>query len=384
MNMRILIALVFAVAVISGGAYFFSQERQALQSEAYTGGPLLPDLQARVNNVDAVRLQSQEGGVINLVRQGGIWVVQNHYSYRANPDRVSILLKQVATLEKIEPKTAKPQNHARLNLDDPAGENALGTRITLKANGEEVADVVIGLVSPPDHGGGTFVRLFSEDQTWLAKDEVKPRRRLLDLLDRSVVNVDGRRIRSVDIQRSAVKNDEKEPITISKETPSQDKYNLSASIPAGFQPKADHELSSIARVPDFMVLEDVKPATDLKWDHPVETIFETFDGLRLTFRSAVQKDGKVWSSVAAATTNRSLNLDDYIVANKAADTEAGRIAGQMRTPEELAEEVERLAGRLNGWAYRLTDYKAKRLTATSQEVIEKPEAAERSGTAPRQ
>jgi hypothetical protein len=384
MNMRILIALVFAVAVISGGAYFFSQERQALQSEAYTGGPLLPDLQARVNNVDAVRLQSQEGGVINLVRQGGIWVVKDHYNYRANPDRVSILLKQVATLEKIEPKTAKPQNHARLNLDDPAGENALGTRITLKANGEEVADVVIGLVSPPDHGGGTFVRLFSEDQTWLAKDEVKPRRRLLDLLDRSVVNVDGRRIRSVHIQRSDVKNDEKEPITISKETPSQDKYNLSASIPAGFQPKADHELSSIARVPDFMVLEDVKPATDLKWDHPVETIFETFDGLRLTFRSAVQKDGKVWSSVAAATTNRSLNLDDYIVANKAADTEAGRIAGQMRTPEELAEEVERLAGRLNGWAYRLTDYKAKRLTATSQEVIEKPEAAERSGTAPRQ
>ncbi|MEK9903890.1 MAG: DUF4340 domain-containing protein [Rhodospirillales bacterium] len=384
MNMRILIALVFAVAVISGGAYFFSQERQALQSEAYTGGPLLPDLQARVNNVDAVRLQSQEGGVINLVRQGGIWVVKDHYNYRANPDRVSILLKQVATLEKIEPKTAKPQNHARLNLDDPAGENALGTRITLKANGEEVADVVIGLVSPPDHGGGTFVRLFSEDQTWLAKDEVKPRRRLLDLLDRSVVNVDGRRIRSVHIQRSAVKNDEKEPITISKETPSQDKYNLSASIPAGFQPKADHELSSIARVPDFMVLEDVKPATDLKWDHPVETIFETFDGLRLTFRSAVQKDGKVWSSVAAATTNRSLNLDDYIVANKAADTEAGRIAGQMKTPEELAEEVKRLAGRLNGWAYRLTDYKAKRLTATSQEVIEKPEAAERSGTAPRQ
>jgi hypothetical protein len=384
MNMRILIALVSAVAVISGGAYFFSQKRQALQSEAYSGGPLLPDLQARVNDVETVRLQSQEGGVINLVRQGGIWVVQDHYNYRANPERVSILLKQVATLEKIEPKTAKPQNHARLNLDDPAGENALGTRITLKANGKEVADVVIGLVSPPDHGGGTFVRLFREDQTWLAKDEVKPRRRLLDLLDRSVVNVDGRRIRSVHIQRSAVKNDAKKSIVISKETPSQDKYNLSASIPAGFQPKADHELSSIARVPDFMVLEDVKPATDLKWDHPVETIFETFDGLRLTFRSAVQKDGKVWSAVAAATTNRSLNLDDYIVANKAADTEAGRIAGQMKTSEELAEEVKLLASRLNGWAYRLTDYKAKRLTATSQEVIEKPEAAERSGTAPRQ
>ena len=384
MNMRILIALVSAVAVISGGAYFFSQKRQALQSEAYSGGPLLPDLQARVNDVETVRLQSQEGGVINLVRQGGIWVVQDHYNYRANPERVSILLKQVATLEKIEPKTAKPQNHARLNLDDPAGENALGTRITLKANGKEIADVVIGLVSPPDHGGGTFVRLFREDQTWLAKDEVKPRRRLLDLLDRSVVNVDGRRIRSVHIQRSAVKNDAKKSIVISKETPSQDKYNLSASIPAGFQPKADHELSSIARVPDFMVLEDVKPATDLKWDHPVETIFETFDGLRLTFRSAVQKDGKVWSAVAAATTNRSLNLDDYIVANKAADTEAGRIAGQMKTSEELAEEVKLLASRLNGWAYRLTDYKAKRLTATSQEVIEKPEAAERSGTAPRQ
>ena len=385
MNIRIFIVLSAIVVLISGGAYYFSQDRKALHSEAYEGGLLLAKLQSRVNDVDMIRVESQEGGVVDLARDKDRWMVQNHHNYRANPDRVSILLKQVATLEKIEPKTAKPQNHARLNLDDPSSDGTKGTRVTLKVSGENVADVIFGLVSPPQHGGGTFVRLYGEDQTWLVKDEVKPRRRTLDLLDRSVVNVDGRRIRSTRIQHSNKKiGSLEEIVTISKTTPDQSEYDLGVKIPAGFQAKANHEISNIARVPDFMILEDVKPAERLKWDHSVETVYETFDGLRLKFYSAIQDDGKVWSKVLVEMGERSSDLETFINLKRDADTEEARIAQQMKTQNEVAEEAKLLDSRVNGWAYRLTDYKSKRLTATPQDVIDKPEAAQRSGSAPRQ
>ena len=62
-------------------------------SEAYEGGLLLPKLQSRVNDINMIRVESQEGGVIDLARNKDMWMVQNHHNYRANPDRVSILLK---------------------------------------------------------------------------------------------------------------------------------------------------------------------------------------------------------------------------------------------------------------------------------------------------
>jgi hypothetical protein len=81
---------------------------------------------------------------------------------------------------------------------------------------------------------------------------------------------------------------------------------------------------------------------------------------------------------------RSSDLETFINLKRDADTEEARIAQQMKTQDEVAKEAKLLDSRVNGWAYRLTDYKSKRLTATSQDVIDKPEAAQRSGAAPRQ
>lgn len=377
MNLRIVLILAIVVAAIGGGAYYFGQERKSLQSDAFVGGPLFPGLDQKINTADHLRFESQEGGVVELARGPDGWRMSTHHDYSAHAERVTGLLKRIATLKTLEPKTKKPENHAQLNLDDPKGEFSLATRITVKAGETALADLVAGLNRPPDHGGGAFVRLWGEDQTWLAEGEFKPRRRTLDLLNRDVVNIDGRRIQSARISHPAKQadagGDAADFVTVGKPVPDQSTYALGAVIPEGYGAKPDHELSAIARIADFLVFEDVRPASEITLDRPIVSVYETFDGVKLTFRAAEQADGNIWATVKAEAGPRWDGLDGFVEANKGQDNETGRIADQFKTAEDVAAEIAGINARVDGWAYKLTDYKADRLTVASLDVIDEVE-----------
>jgi hypothetical protein len=106
----------------------------------------------------------------------------------------------------------------------------------------------------------------------------------------------------------------------------------------------------------------------------VETIYETFDGVRLVYRAKKLEDGKTWVTLNLEPAGRWAGLDAFLEANKGKDTESGRIADQFKTSEEVAAEIEKWSASASGWAYRLTDYKTKRLTARTPDVIAKPDA----------
>ena len=378
MNARLLLILTLVVCVLGLAAHFFSQERQSLQTAIFEPGPLVAGIEDRINDVDVARVESQEGGILTLTRKNGEWAIAEHYGYRANPERVNELLKKVATLKKIEPKTKKPENHKRLNLDDPAGEMSLATRITLKAGDAQVTDIIVGLNRAPAHGGGAFVRLWGQEQTWLAEGEFKPKRRLIDLMDRNVVNVDGRRMRSARIQhpaaRKAAESPQGETVLIYKDTPDQAAYSLGADIPEGGKPKPDHELSSVIRLPDFLIFEDVKPASEIETDAPqIVGVYETFDGLRLTFRAHKEADGDFWTTVEVDTAEVSPGLAAFVEANKDQDAESGRIADQMKSTDDLTTEIAKWTQQTANWAFKLTGYKSKRLTVDTAEMLQKPE-----------
>ena len=382
MNARLVLILAVVVAIIGGGAYYFTQERESLQATAYEKGPMFEGIEAKINNVDTFRIESQEGGIFTLVREDEQWVIQEHYGYAADNLRVTGILKRIATLEKIEPKTKKPENYKRLSVDDPADEFSLATRMTLKAGDTKVADFLSGLNRPPATGGGVFLRKFDEAQTWLADGEFKPKRRVLDWLQRTVIDIDGRRISGARIQHPALDKDG-EPmgdgatadlILVAKETPDQEKYSLGAAIPDGYKPKPDHELSAIARIPDFLILEDVKPVGEIDLVGASTTLYETYDGIRVTFRSKAQSDGKVWTTIDVSAAERWQGLDAFLEANKGKDSEAGRIADEFKSPEAVTAEIKKMSAATDGWAYLLTDYKAKRLTARTPDVIAAPDA----------
>ena len=375
MKFRHLVILAAGVAALSGGAYYFTQERMALQSEGFVGGPFTPGLDVNVNKATHVRLESQEGGVLELKRAADAdWTIASHYGYPANQERVGTLLKRIATLKTVEPKTAKLENHAQLNLDDPAGENALGTRITVKAGNATLVDMVAGLSRVATETGSVFIRRWSEDATWLAEGEFRPKRRLLDLIDRNVVNVDGRRIRTAHITHPDGTGG-RQSAAIAKATPDQADYTLAAVAPDGMQPKASHELSTAARVTEFLILEKVLPAGDIDLTNPTVSVYETFDGLRISFTSAKQADGKIWMTVTAGAAPRWDGLDIFMSELKGQDSETGRIADQFKTADAIAGEIASISSKTNGWAYLPTDYKADRITVTAADLFEKPAAA---------
>lgn len=386
MNVRLFFLLTVVVACIGGAAYYFGQERKSLQSAAFEPGPLLPGIEQRINDVDEARLESQEGGVVTLQRKDGQWTVAEKSGHPANVERATRILKHIATLKALEPKTKKPENHKRLNLDDPSDADSLATRITLKAGADTVADLVVGLNRPPAHGGGAFVRLWGEDQTWLTEGEFKPRRRQLDLLERTVVNVDGRRIRLAQIEHppagDAQANARSEIILIGKAAPDQPKYSLGAEVPEGASAKADHELSSVARIGDFLVFEDVRLASEVDMTGAVVGTFDTFDGLRTVLSAKRQDDGEIWVTVKASTVERSPNLDAFIAEHKGKDSEQGRIADQFKSAEEIAAEAKKWAAQTAKWAYRLTSYKSKRLMVKTLDVVDMPEPKKPEGDAP--
>ncbi len=382
MNLRLLLVLAVVVAAIGGGAYYFGQERKALQSETYQSAPLIAGIEGRINDVDTARLESQEGGVLTLKRGEKGWTIQEHFDYPANSERVTELLKRVAELTTIEPKTRKPKNHKRLNLDDPSGEKSLATRITLKAGTETIADLVVGLNRPEAHGGGAFVRLWGDDQAWLTKGEFKPKRRTIDMIDRNIVNIDGRKVRSARIRHPAPQASRgqtgvgtpaaAEMIAIAKDTPDQENYTLGAVIPEGMQPKPAHELAAAARIGDFLIFEEVRPASQIKMNSPVVGVYDTFDGVRLILGAQAQSDGETWVTVGVEAAPRWPGLDAFLEANKGKDSEAGRIADQFKTPDEVAAEIGEWTRKTKGWAYKLTDYKTKRLTTTIADLVEAP------------
>jgi hypothetical protein len=161
---------------------------------------------------------------------------------------------------------------------------------------------------------------------------------------------------------------------ISKDAPDQQAYSLGADIPEGGKPKPDHELSSVIRLPDFLIFEDVKPASELQGDtQPIISTFETFDGLRLVFRTHKAADSALWSTVKIDAAEVWPGLAAFVEANKGKDTENGRIADQMTTAEELTVEIAKWTQQTATWAFKLTGYKSKRLTVDTAEMLEKPE-----------
>lgn len=384
MNARLVLILAVVVAILGGGAYYFGQERENLQATSFQKQPMFVGIESKINDVNELRMESQAGGVLTLIRKADQWVIQEHYGFPADNERVTSILKRIATLEKIEPKTKKPENYKRLNVDDPSDEFSLATRITLKAGDVSVADFLVGLNRPPATGGGVFLREYDDLQTWLVEGEFKPKGRLLDWIQRTIINIDGRRISSARIHHPALDEDGKpvgqgavaDLILVAKATPDQEKYSLGAAIPDGYQPKPDHELSAIARIPDFQILEDVRPASEVDMTGAVTSLYETYDGLRILYRSKLQEDGKTWVTLTVEVADRWQGLDAFIEAHKGKDSEAGRIVAEFKAPEDVAAEIKKWSASTSGWAYRLTDYKTKRLTARTGDVVAVTDAKE--------
>ncbi len=360
------VALATGLAVVAAIVVLVS-ERDGPDGLA-AGTMLYPGLLERVNDIDFVEVTSAPDGAVSARRHGGRWGVGQRFGYPADFETVGRMLRDLARLEVIEPRTSNPDLYAKLQVEDQeSGTAAASIRIIVRAGEEVLADLLVGYARPEEAGGGVFVRRSGEAQSWLAKGGFQPVRVLTRFLDRNIANVEQRRIR-----RTRLLHADGETVTVTRPGPGEGDWTLAEDPPEGRRAKPAHELSPLTSWLDFLIFDDVRPAAELDFQAPlVSGRFETFDGLAVEARM-VAADGAYWMVLEASGGEADPRVAPLLAARKTMDADAlaGSLEQALRTPEELAAEIAEINNTAAGWAYRVTDYKTGKFRTRLADVTE--------------
>ena len=160
-KINLIIAFVALVALIFGWL-LGSEERQS----DFSAQPIFPDLQRHIDAVNAFRLESAGGLILDANKQAGQWLAKNSGDYPLQNDDVVRLLNDVVQAELDSAKTAKPENFARLGLQDIAAQDSNAKQLTIQTD-EQQWTLLVG--NRASSGHGIYVRKPGENQTWLSK-----------------------------------------------------------------------------------------------------------------------------------------------------------------------------------------------------------------------
>lgn len=134
-------------------------------SDGTAPGPLLPQLAARQDQVERLRLRGAGGRVlVSLHRERGEWRLAERADASADAARIAQYLLLLAQARRIEPKTGSPAMYPRLGVEDVADVDAGGHELELAGRGVD-ARIVLGKAHRGT--GHSYVRLHGQKRSWL-------------------------------------------------------------------------------------------------------------------------------------------------------------------------------------------------------------------------
>lgn len=375
MNPKLIISLVLGAAVTMAAAMVLTRRNVAATAPAKLEGLILPELKDRVNDVAAIRVQfgSSDKGLMELTRAGNDWVLANRASYPAKFDRVKSLLVQMAELSKDQELTSKPENYARLGVQepsqwkepvvDPSGQTATPpegvapTQVTLKdAKGGEIASLIVG-----DVKWGTvpqsYVRRPTEARAWRASGRVEAPRSMTELIELEFVKVPQARVKSAVVTLASG------GVVEAKKTAPADASFVLQNVPEGRKARAG-SADSLGGVLASVSLEDVAAIDSIDFagkegSNVVKAAtleVRTFDGLVLIAELA-DREGQTWSKWSAA-------IDESVTVPEGATG--------LSKPEEVKAEVAKLNEKFSRFAFAIPAWKSNIMKSTMDSLLEQP------------
>jgi len=195
MNQRMLIRLA-VVAVVALVAALWLGSRREPNTELEAHKALVPGLKDAINDVTAVKLTGAASAPIaTLEKSDKGWTVAERGGYAADAAKVREFLLKLADGELIEAKTANPELHKKLGVEDVAAKDAYGVRVEIEGLAKPYK-LIIGRPNA-QAGEGTFVRRADEPQSWLAKGTISVDKNTGDWLKRDLVDIPSTRIATV-------------------------------------------------------------------------------------------------------------------------------------------------------------------------------------------
>lgn len=394
MTRHTLVKLAVGTAVAVALALWAGSTRGPISESVAIGEPLVKDLAASIN--DATELRVVEAGdkpavVLRRGRDG--WSVVERDGYPADIAKVRETLIKFAEATLIEAKTANPERHAALGVEDVAAPDAKGLRVEI--DGMVSAKVVVGTFST--QGNGTFVRRNDEAQSWLAKGNLIVDRAAADWLAKDIVDIASDRVMRVEISRGG------QSFAVAKQSPEQPHYVVE-QVPAGRELLSEYEANGIGSVLAGLKFDDVAMDASAVPD-PASTLvarFQTFDGLIVEitgfasegkryarFKTTVDPDRADLAANAAqlnAVADHRRDAEAAAEADKPAEKMASQEAKAdvplaVKDPalfvaerrKAIDDEASALNRRTKGWIYVLPAYKYANMDKRLEDLL-KPRA----------
>ena len=284
-----LAALAGVSTIAASGATFVTATPTA---KVVSAEPAFPDLRTDPNAVAKIEVTSN-GGSFTIERgDDGFWTAPERHNYRVDDSTVRELVVNLADMQLVAAKTAKPERYSRLEVEDTDADDSQSRALRLMdAEGETIAEAVIG----KRHFGmtgqskqGTYIRRADEVQSWLASGGVRVNDQLEDWLSPDILNV----------ARDTVKRVAMTPADGTAYVAAREVAEAAIEIIdipeawADAEPKpADRLLAVMAN----LTLSDVAPRSDIDFGEEFHrTKVQTFDGLEVNAELA-EIEGRHWA-----------------------------------------------------------------------------------------
>jgi hypothetical protein len=279
MNARILIVL----GVVTVGVLALALFQGTRVADTDTAEPELfvPSVADAVNDIAAIDLVAPGGEVtVRLRRDEDRWRVENKHGYEADFRQVHDLLRDLASAERVEAKTARADWYGRLGVTRIDDSDAGG--VALRFPDRDLPGVLIGNRDPA--GIGRYVRIEGVDQSWLIDQDLDVALDPVDWVEKAVMNIPANEIDRVTITH-----------------PDGDRVELRASdgdertwvlmdAPDGREVKPSWQLRQSANALATVNLEDVRPHERTP-EEAVTAEFVTIDDLRFVATAFEDGDG---------------------------------------------------------------------------------------------
>jgi hypothetical protein len=308
MTKHTLVKLAVGTAIAVALALWAGSTRGPTDEAAQVGEPLVKGLRESINDVTRLRIvEAGDKAAVTLQRDKDSWIVAERGGYPADIAKVRETLIKFAEANLVEAKTANPERHAALGVEDIAGPEAKGVRVEI--DGKVPAKIVIGTFSTQN--SASFVRRNDEAQSWLARGNLIVERQVSNWLAKDLVDIASDRIMRVEIARGG------QSFAVVKQSPDQTGYTIE-NLPASRELLSEYEANGIASVLAGLKFDDVAKAESAVPDPASMLVatFRTFDGLVVEI-TGFASEGKRYASLKA-----SIDADRVDLAAKAAQLNA--------------------------------------------------------------
>ena len=364
MKTRTLVIIAVAAVLALFAAVWLSSSRTPDVASA-SPGPLAPGLSEALDSVTQVRITGAGNAVLATLERGEAgWGLAEKGGYRVDVEKLRGLLSNIAAARRVEAKTALPERHAQLGVEDVAADDAHGVRVDIVTPSRTFAYVFGDNLA---RGTGTYVRAADDAQSWQVGSNIAVERNPANWLIKRIIDVGANRIAAI-----SVKPEDGAAIELARTDDDTASDFALVTLPRGREAAAGYEREALAGLLSGLTFEDVFPAAE-------RTPPETTRQARYALVDGRQVEIVSWQAEGRTHARFAMTLDEdaaqaWLARQPAAaegdDAENEEIApAPAATLDSLREEVAAFQRDHGHWTYVLPSFKASNLNKGLEDYL---------------